>query len=58
MSRKFVGVGAVVRLKSGGPKMTCGPQVGVCQTVYECWWFEGNVLKTQNFLGSMLEGLE
>lgn len=44
--------GEVVRLKSGGPNMTVEQYVA---GVYECVWFDGDVLHRARFEFALLE---
>ena len=47
-------VGEVVRLKSGGPKMTV-MQLGTSGLGYQCQWFSGSKLSTGFFPEENLE---
>ncbi len=47
-------IGTIVRLKSGGPEMTCTIQVLGNQSV-ECQWFVGDEVKCGSFPVESLE---
>ena len=54
MSEVKIKSGDVVRLKSGGPKMTANLVPGYTN-LWECQWFDGAELKCQKFSGIVLE---
>lgn len=52
-------IGDVVRLKSGGPKMTVGKVADGedAGRVVVCCWFEGSIFRSQNFPFAGLEAV-